>query len=160
MIKRTPQEIADFTGCYIAQDFDGSWMAYEIKPTMNKTKRYWILKDSVGAMLIIHSNMLDIPEDHDWMHLYEPQNITQKSEDINAESGENRQKLDLCPHQSEVYVQKEYRIVQALSVEGLAAKVANMMENGWKLQGGVSAQPLNDADDNLHTFHQAMVRGV
>lgn len=146
MIKRTPQEIADFTGCYVAQDFDGSWMAYEIKPTMNKTKRYWILKDSVGAMLIIHSNMLDIPEDHDWTQLYEPQNITQQS--------------DLCLHQSEVYVQKEYRIVQALSAEELAAKVANMMENGWKLQGGVSAQPLSDADDNLHTFHQAMVRGV
>ena len=130
MIKRTPQEFADFTGFYVAQDFDGSWMAYETKPTMNKTKRYWILKDSVGAMLIIHRNMLDIPEDHHWTKLYEPhpdnrsgayyqktpesdnkkdpidvfmdiqsrRNITRESEDINAESGENRQKPDLCPH--------------------------------------------------------------
>ena len=156
MIKRTPQEFADFTGCYVAQDFDGSWMAYEIKPTMNKTKRYWILKDSVGAMLIIHSNMLDSPEDHDWTRLYKPH--PDNKSDTNYQ---NQPEVDnKAPHQSEVYVQKEYRIVQALSAEGLAAKVANMMENGWKLQGGVSAQPLSDADDNLHTFHQAMVRGV
>ena len=190
MIKRTPQEIADFTGCYVAQDFDGSWMAYETKPTMNKYKKHWTLKDGVGAMLIIHRNMLDIPEDHHWTKLYEPhpdnksgayyqktpesdnkkdpidvfmdiqsrRNITRESEDINAESGENRQKPDLCPHQSEVFIHQEYVLLGEFQSNILMEKVNELLKDGFKLYGNPWTGP--DVEDYGYIHYQAMVRGV
>ena len=36
MIKRTPQEIADFFQCYVAQDEDGDWYMYKDKPNLQQ----------------------------------------------------------------------------------------------------------------------------
>lgn len=38
MKKHTLQEIADFTGCYVAKDFCGIVSIYDEKPTYNKGK--------------------------------------------------------------------------------------------------------------------------
>ena len=58
MIKRTPQEIADFFQCYVAKDKSGYWYAYKEKPTEedNYFERWYI---SI-------TEMVDCKDDIDW----------------------------------------------------------------------------------------------
>lgn len=157
MIKRTPQEIADFFGSYVFQESDRDSFY------MTKGKPVWNGADFVlncdGMLSLIDKSVVDIPADHDWTHLYEPQNMTPESQIINEESDENCQKSGLCPHSGEVYTHKEYIVVHDSFLSELAAKVARHMENGWKLQGGVAIRHPENREDS-HTFYQAMVRGV
>lgn len=76
MIKRTPQEIADFFGCYVAQDMSDRWYAYEEKPHMERNNTWDI--DCGRSVSIIGDDLFDIPADHDWTHLYEPQITCEK----------------------------------------------------------------------------------
>ena len=85
MIKRTPQEIADFFGCYVAQTFSGYWFVHIDKPIMHKGA--WISHNGIG----FPNQLVDAPADHDWEQLYEPRKITPESGIINEESGRNCQ---------------------------------------------------------------------
>ena len=174
MIKRTPQEFADFTGCYVAQDSDGSWYLYDEKPIR------WSSGWSVdGGKCVDITWLIAAPSNHDWTYLYEPhldnkrganfqealesennasKNKIPESGNINAESGENRQKPDLCPHQSEVYVYRNYTVAEEKDTARLSIAVDELMANGWKPQGGLIKKW--DEDNGYYVFYQAMVRGV
>ena len=41
MIKRTPQEIADFWKCYVAMDRNGKWNIYENRPAIEDGMSFW-----------------------------------------------------------------------------------------------------------------------
>lgn len=138
MIKRTPQEIADFTGCYVAK-------------AKGRTKLLFLYEKRP-------------PLTGNWSRLYEPQKIiSPESTVINEESGRNCQKDDLCPHQSEVHTHREYAVIEAKRAHDLANKVNVMLACGWEIQGGIAIEYLPESDDyeeGGEFFYQAMVRGV
>ena len=62
MIKRTPQEIADFFQCYVAQDEDGDWYMYKDKPMRNEDRGIWV--GSIDDPLRIPYMTVEIPDNH------------------------------------------------------------------------------------------------
>ena len=69
MIKRTPQEIADFFGCYVAMNVDGDWFAYSEEPLIDRTRDCW---DGFYNYLCLEPEFINPPANHDWTTLYEP----------------------------------------------------------------------------------------
>ena len=149
MIKRTPQEIADFFQCYVAMNKNGDWTAFNKKPFMpGGMVQGWYMSSSDNIQYLNLYDFVDSPFNHDWTHLYEPQSGNQgKTEE------------DFPNHAKEVYTHKEYRIVSAVAdTEDLDSKVTKLLNEGWKPIGGVA---FSQYDDNHYdTFYQAMVRGV
>lgn len=146
MIKRSPQEIADFFGCYVAQDEAGSWFLYQDKPAL--INESWSVPEN--SILLLNEELINVPVNHHWRCLYEPR--MQKPE-----------RPDHASHQSEVFIHGEYNVVKDGTLPGLAAKVINRLNNGWKLQGGVAVEYLPESDgykEGSETFYQAMVRGI
>ena len=144
MIKRTPQEIADFFGCYIAMNKNGAWYGFNDKPEL--AENTWRVNNK--GFTFIPETMIDFPFNHDWKQLYEPR----KSDVINGESGKNCQKDDLCPHQSEVHTHKECLIIEGESTLMLQYNVNFWLREGYELQGSPFVM-------NNHVY-QAMVRGI
>lgn len=150
MNKHTPQEWADWTGCYVAQDEAGSWFLYQDKPILiNKdvSSEFWALSEK---SILLNEELIYVPVNHHWRCLYEPR--MQKPE-----------RPDHVSHQSEVFIHGEYNVVKDGTLPGLAAKVINRLNNGWKLQGGVAVEYLPESDgykEGSEIFYQAMVRGV
>ena len=70
MIKRTPQEIADFFQCYVAQDESGEWYMYKDIPIRNNCRGIWV--GSIEDPLRFPYKVVEIPSNHFWTHLYEP----------------------------------------------------------------------------------------
>lgn len=175
MIKRTPQEIADFFGCYVARDkvcgtfFD----LYEEKPEINHEREWW--DNARGNSGYLHVGSVDVDlENHDWTHLYEPHSDNKdtanysKSADFDNKDSANscevsRNKQDEAPRQSEVFIHKEYKVICADNQEKLQDKVTLAINEGWNCQGGIAVEHLSMADgyvDDRAIFYQAMVRGV
>lgn len=105
MIKRTPQEIADFFQCYAVQLKSGAWFLYENKPKFCNV--YW--ERQGGEVFAQSKYILNVPNDHDWTHLYEPrksitsettaldtrnQPKTAENSVITSDSGTNQQGKD------------------------------------------------------------------
>lgn len=154
MIKRSPQEIADFFGCYVSQNFSGDWFVHMDKPIMHKGA--WISHDGIG----FPNQLVEAPDDHDWEILYEPRPYSEKSADsINKEASCSEKALvseNKPAHLGEVYTQKEYRIVTAhkeIDSESFAKGVMAWVERGWIPAGGISF-------DKQGCPYQAMVRGI
>ena len=146
MNKHTPQEWADWTGCYVNQDKNGLWYLHKHKPELMLEEGYWNPQKGANDFeMNIFSILISAPADHNWTHLYEPQ------------------KVDNAPHQSEVFIHGEYNVVKDGTLPGLAAKVINRLNKGWKLQGGVTVEHLPISDGYVEdgpVFYQAMVRGL
>lgn len=70
MSKRTPQEIADFFGCYVVMDKIGIWYAYPNKPEIREEDECWF--EPLSFSLYLNDYFIDIPANHDWTTLYEP----------------------------------------------------------------------------------------
>ena len=70
MSKRTPQEIADFFGCYVAMDKSGRWYVYRNKPERREKDSFWF--EPLSFSLYLNDSLIDIPANHDWHTLYEP----------------------------------------------------------------------------------------
>lgn len=70
--KRTPQEIADFFGCYVAMDKDGLWYLYEGKPMVCEGR--WKVGDTGDCRCLGYSGkfFFDIPQSSNWRTLYRP----------------------------------------------------------------------------------------
>ena len=165
MIKRTPQEIADFFQCYVFQGRERNSFY------MTPGKTGWNGEDFVlhcdGALSLIDMKLVDISPDHDWAHLYEPQPYSEKSADSDnkeasylIESSISDNKPD---HSSEVYIHKEYVVADGNRIQDLSKKVNTLLSHGWKLQGGVAIEHLPESDGYIEgsaVFYQAMVRGV
>lgn len=132
MNKHTPQEWADITGCYVAQDKNGLWYLYRDKPGKDSLLCRWITVNRFYMCLL--ERLVDIPADHDWTHLYEPQ------------------KADNAPHQSEVFINQEYLVLQEDSLTDISSAVSLMISKGYRPAGGVACS------DGY--FYQAMTRGI
>lgn len=72
--KRTPQEIADFFGCYVAMDEDGSWHLFTEEPSLiTDVKEIWMPKNSrIYIYLFINDAFLSKPNPINWRTLYRP----------------------------------------------------------------------------------------
>ena len=150
MIKRTPQEIADFFGCYVFQGHDRDSFY------MTKGKPGWNGADFTlhcdGMLSLIDKSVVDIPADHDWTHLYEPQ----KKDPIEVFKDIQSRK-ESAPHQIEVHVEKEYVLLGEFQPDTLMQKVDELLKEGFRLYGN----PWTGPDSNYGYIHyQAMVRGV
>ena len=159
MIKRTPQEIADFFGGYVVQSKEGLWYMLNSKPKVEGNN--WI--GNGESSIRINEGLISVSVNHDWTHLYEPQNITPESGIINEKSDENCQKSGLCPHSGEVYTHKEYVLAEAKRVQELTKKVNVLLVHGWKPQGGIFVEYLSESDgyaESTEFYYQAMVRGL
>lgn len=131
MNQHTPQEWADWTGCYVAQDKGGSFYMFPDKPDMCTDGALWRSDD---FFVCIPEELVDIPADHHWTTLYEPR------------------KADNAPHQSEVHTHKEYILVLGSYVDELSSSVTEMMNKGWS--------PFYDPgySEKQGYWYQAMVR--
>lgn len=150
MTKRTPQEIADFFGCYVFEaETEGDFYVTKQKPIQDYD--CYVMSVDDGALGIL-SEFVSFPADHDRTHLYEPQSGNQgKTEE------------DFPNHISEVYTHKEYKIIADNDPHKLINKVTKRLNEGWKPQGGVAVEHLPISDgyvDDGEIFYQAMVRGV
>lgn len=175
MIKRSPQEIADFTGCYVGQTATGYWFLSEEKPPLRSYG--WITRDRYD----LPDGFVDVPEGHSWDHLYEPQgNQGKLKEDFpcSAETADSDNKQDAysgkpadsdnkdpievfkgiqARHQSEVHVHQEYTVVFNMTLSSLCDFVNKHIAEGWKPQGGVTSWI---GENGYRTYYQAMVRGM
>ena len=151
MIKRGPQEMADFFGCYVAQDEDGGWYMYKDKPIRNEDRGIWV--GSIDDPLMIPYMTVEIPDNHLWTMLYEPRPCSEKAPD-----SENKPE-----HLGEVYTHKEFRIESHTEMAPLASKITALMNEGWMPSGGLVVEHLPMADgyvEDGQVFYVAMVRGV
>lgn len=141
MNSHTPQEWADWTGCYVVQSKEGGWYLLSRKPKLDGNN-WW---GNEEPAIRIDERLVSFSANHDWTTLYEPR------------------KADNAPHQSEVFIHREYALVGGDSQTDLSGKVNVMMNHGWKLQGGVAVEHLPISDgyaDDRSFFYQAMVRGL
>ena len=81
MIKRTPQEIADFFQCYVAQQGCGDWTLFNKRPSLKNSfgVSSWQMNDADDGYSWLLEGWVDVPADHHWTHLYEPR-LSTKSE--------------------------------------------------------------------------------
>ena len=139
MNKRTPQEWADITGCYVVRDRGrGCFDLYEEKPEINTKEGWW--EDTGGNVGCLPRGAVDVDLDtHDWTTLYEPR------------------KADNAPHQSEVFIGERYVLLGEFQPSSLMQKVEDYLNKGFKLYGN----PWTGPDSNYGYIHyQAMVRGL
>lgn len=140
MIKRTPQEIADFFKCYVAMDADGEWVMYEEKP--KRFDVYWNLPN--GHSQSLFESFIEDIENHDWKDsLHEP-----STKD--------------APHISEVHTHMEYQVVTDPDAGELFKRINALLSKGWRPQGGIAVEHLesNEDDPSGYILYQAMVRGI
>lgn len=169
MIKRTPQEIADFYGCYVAQDKDGDWYIYEKAPVADLSEAIW--RDGGRSAETPHEAFMAVPENHDWTKLYEPQGnqgkteedfpcSTERADSDNKEAPYSEKQADsdnTASHQSQVHVHQEYTVVFNMTLSSLCDFVNKHIAEGWKPQGGVTSWI---GENGYRTYYQAMVRGM
>lgn len=155
MIRRSPQEIADFFGCYVAQDEAGCFMIYSEKPEfiledeMYGVKNVWVMANKPEGVFEYITSLVDVPTDHDFHRLYEP-NLSEKPTDsVGSAKNETTTK---APHQSEVHTHREYIIMCADNRITLEQYVIDKINHGWELSGGIAV--------DKGFFYQTIVRGI
>ena len=154
MIKRTPQEIADFFGCEVSLDYvEGKMLLKDSE----KAK-----KDNIGCIGFLTMDLLLPFKSPTSKHTYEPcvRNTCEKRMENARITHEPRTNPE---HIEEVYTHKEYVVAEAKRAQDLAKKVNVMLDHGWKPQGGIAIEYLPESDgyaEGSEIFYQAMVRGV
>ena len=139
MIKRSPQEIADFCQGYVFNSCSAlSWVITPDKPKIVNGEWTWDHDSILWFSLPVYA--LDVPADHHWTHLYEP--------NYQKETGSDNKPA----HLGEVYTHGEYQIIEGESTPMLQYNVNHLISEGYKLQGSPFVM-------NNHVY-QAMVRGV
>lgn len=132
MIRRTPQEIADFFGCYVAQDDNGWWWAYENKPIL--VEEQW---ECNGMCFEIAENPIDIPDDHIWTKLYSP-NVSKNPTGSTVSEMENvediSEKETTREDSAEITQAKDsYVVAYGDCIAGLTGSVNAYLSEGYKL---------------------------
>lgn len=174
MNKRTPQEIADFFGCYVVQSKEGLWYLLSRKPKVEGNN--WIGNGEYSIQ--INEGLINVSANHDWTHLYEPQadnkdiqlggmamfeidgqKIIVATKEKFLELQKKIAMKSVAPHQSEVYTHQAYRTIACFSLPTLTANVNEAMAEGWKPQGGL-LHFSETGVDKCAMFYQAMVRGI
>ena len=154
MTKRSPQEIADFFGCYVVQDGDdvGRYFhAFSERPTLTtdedfRIRNVWCTPGKLDCVnWFISIECVEVPEGHDYHILYEPR--MQKPE-----------KPDHASHQSEVHIGERYVLLGEFQPGALMQKVDEYLDKGYRLYGNPWTGP--DSINYGYIHYQAMVRGV
>lgn len=154
MTKRSPQEIADFFGCYVAQDQAGSWFLYQDKPILineNVSFAFWALSE---ISILLNEKLIDVPANHHWRCLYEPQ----AKDPVDVFKDVQRRKETAPSHLGEVYAHKEYILFSENNPAELMKLVTEKLNDGWELYGSPFSEASADSREWYH--YQAMVRGV
>ena len=139
MIRRAPQAFADFFGCSVAQDSDGSWYLFDEKPIQWGVYGTWSTGD--GRALDI-TEFVITPKDHDWTILYEPHSDNKDSSYYSKQADSDNK--------------PEYHTITAhaeIDMEEFEQGVMVWIERGWKPSGGISF-------DKRGCPHQVVVRGL
>ena len=172
MIRRTPQEIADFFGCYVAQDEDDAgryFHAFSERPTLTTDEDFGIRNvwctpgkpDCVNWFISLEC--VEVPEGHDYHILYEPHPAYANAYETHEERMENARITHDTPHPdnkpdhaSEVYTHKGYQLVYSDTPAGLSDAVTKLIGRGWSLYDSPFAMPYG-----AEFYHyQAMTRGL
>lgn len=138
MNQHTPQEWADITGCYVARDqLRERFTLFKNKPEINHEEGLWCQAGDWGELPVGA-----VPKEFralDWTTLYEPR------------------KADNAPHQSEVFVHKEYKLIPAFEPVLLENSVSARLNDGFTLYGNPFV-----VEDKAYgsMIIQAMVRGL
>lgn len=149
MIKRSPQEIADFFGCEV--------QVHPYKNSVNLWAPNGGIKEGLGYL---KHKLIHMSNTADDKLTYKPQE-TQENSEGNSPNSENKggpcyqdfaDSDNYAPHQSEVHTHKDYIILWADNRMKLAMDVVDNMTDGWEPLGGVAVDQA--------FFYQAMVRGV
>ena len=152
MIKRSPQEIADFYQGYVFNSCSAlSWVVTPDKPKIVNGEWTWDHDSILWFTLPVYA--LNVPADHHWTHLYEPSAKESKIGSNYQKEADSDNKPD---HLGEVYTHKEYSVIFQPTIATLTTQVNKKMDKGWRPQGGIIF--VRDGDYGL--YHQAMVRGV
>ena len=158
MKRHAPWEIADFFGCYVAQDKEGSWFLYNEKPIQWAVYGSW----STEGPNVDITALVDEPIGHIWTHLYKPHSDNKDTANY-SKQGNSDNKDSANSSENSKNEQKEYCILgHALSRE-LSRQVNEAMKDGWKPYGGVAVEHLPKSDGyetDSQYFYQAMVRGL
>ncbi len=182
MIKRTPQEIADFYQCYVTEDRDYNvFKLYKEEPRLNPPD---CIYDWDGdSFSQIDSTDINVTPEHVWCNIYAPKSaeireqimnqIEEKTRELErafessykeifsiipktllgSVGGAETEQTTKAPHQSEVHTHKEYIIVGGEDNRiSFAKTVVDNMVNGWRPIGGIACYK--------GLFYQAMVRGI
>lgn len=133
MIKRSPQEIADFFGCYVAQDNNGHWFVYQEEPTIKDTK--W--ENLYSAVASIGIAFVDIPNNHDWTKLYSP-NVSENPTGSTVSKMENvvgiSEKETTREDSAKIAQAKDrYAVAYGDCIEGLTGSVNAYLSEGYLL---------------------------
>ena len=160
MIKRLPQEIADFTGCWVAQTPTGHWFIAKKRPLLRSYG--WFIR--IENRYDLPDGFVNVPEGHSWDYLYEPQGkegkteedspyFTETADSDNKEAPYSGKQADSDnKHQSQVHVHQEYAMLSYYSSESLTKAVNGFLGDGWKLYGNPFAGEA--------CLYQAIVRGL
>lgn len=153
MIKRDPQEIADFFGGYVAQEcITGDFRIFSEKPVLLSDDEFhvenvWCTPGKPNCKeIFIDKAFINIPENHNFCMCYEPQGKSEENHNNTA------------PHQSEVHTHREYVLLGEFSPSELCVKVSEYLEKGFKLYGYPWTGP--DCGRCGYIHYQAMVRGL
>lgn len=86
MIKRTPQEIADFFQCYVAKDRYGrNWYIYSGKPEQSLNVDWWIYRG--GTTMLLSKDLISDEDDIGWQDsLCEPRRACGASPEAGSEA--------------------------------------------------------------------------
>ena len=148
MIKRVPQEIADFFGCKVKVN------PYTYNVDLWDTNND--IKECVGYMkhhLVLTSNMAD------GKLTYEPQEKQENSDNKDGSYYQDSENSDNnAPHQSEVYIEDHYVLLGEFQPDILMQKVEEYLNKGFKLYGNPWTGPDTRSYGYIH--YQAMVRGI
>lgn len=139
MIKRTPQEIADFFGCNIAMDKNGFWFMYKNKPHIRNDKQ-WIT-DNPADYESFSDDYIDW--DGDWTKsLHSPQKS--KPEGLTGH------------HNEQVLIEEEQPKKERTPVDYILLSIEdNDIQDWFKLGYELYGNPYIDKDG---THYQAMIK--
>ena len=140
MIKKSPQEIADFFGVYVAQDNEGKqWNLFADKPQQIGVCWYAELEDGGVDYGMDITDFINVSA-------YQQTPICWR--------------MDNAPHQSNVYLHPEngsYRTVTGYTLSEFDNKVHAAMKEGWK---PISIHVHSFENASKVIFYMAMVRGL
>ena len=167
MIKRTPQEIADFWQCYVAMDKNGEWYAFSKKPELGSVNPSRWDNEDESCQYVCITGFVECDTDHDWTKLYEPYDSRMQNpfyaladEFITKAKKAGFLDDDTAPHQSQVHTHQEYQVIADPDASNLFSRVNRLLADGWRPQGGIAVEHIDGENDSGYILYQAMVRGL
>lgn len=155
MIKRTPQEISDFFGCYVAQDECGEWWVYENKPILKED--HWISSNEDVFEIEDLPIEIEVPEDHVWTKVYSPnasENLTCSSSTVsemeNVVGISEKETSSIADNKEQHVTYPQYIVACGGSLATIEESVNFYMSEGYL--------PFGSLGVNGHWIYQPMIK--